>query len=100
MLLNAISPLNGGNFQDYYKDWNYPVDLNGSLDYMRPQMHMAPMPYPETIGYVQGLLPLMDRLVWHDMKGKTPFGPYIGTVPYSLDAIFPSIGGGLAKSGG
>ena len=100
MLFDAIRNLNGGNVEDYYKDWQYPLDLNGSLDFMRPQTGVSPMPYPQTIGYFSRLLPFMDRIVWTDMRGKTPFGPFIGTVPYSLDAIFPSINGGLAKAGG
>lgn len=99
-LFNAISPLNGGNVWDYYKDSDYPMDLNGSQDYMRPAKSVSPFPYPLALAYVQGLIPLMDRQTFFNMRGDTPFGPFIGAAPANLEAVFPSITGGLMKVGG
>lgn len=99
-LFNAISPLNGGNIGDYYKDWQYPLDLNGAQDYTRPQTGFSPFPYPLTVGYVSGLLPLMDAQTYFNMRGDQPFGPFIGAAPANLEAVFPNIQGGLQKVGG
>jgi hypothetical protein len=99
-LFNAISPLNGGTLGTYYQDRNYPIDLNGAQDYMRPQLGMPVYPFPVVIGSVQGLVPCFDGMVFSTMLGKNPYGPYIGQGPRNLGGIFPDLSGGMAKVGG
>lgn len=102
-LFSVMSPLNGGTLDTWYRDNEYPYDLNGALDYVRPRQ-MPPAHYPQvpTIGYIQGCTPLMNDLSYSTMYGKTPFGVWVGEVPNELGmmAIFPNIGGGLRKVNG
>lgn len=101
-MFNAFSPLAGGQLSTYYYDAEYPYDLNGSLDYTRPQTAFAIMPHPATIGAINGLLPQMTGIqIQQFMGGELPNGPWLGdTVPQSaLLFAFPNIQGGLAKNG-
>ena len=99
-LFNAISPLNGGTLGTYYRDREYPIDLNGAQDYARPQLGMPVFPFPVVIGAVQGLVPCMDALQFSLMLGRNPMGPYIGQGPRNLASVFPDITGSMAKVGG
>lgn len=99
-IMNAISPLAGGNLWTYYKDKDYPIDLNGALDYMRPQEGVSPFPFPVLVGHVQGLIPLFDAMTFSMMTGREPFGPYIGQGPRNMESVFPGSFGGLSKVGG
>lgn len=101
MLMNAISPLNGGQLESYYNDRAYPLDLNGSQDYTRPQSGVSPFPFPVMLSnYIRGFVPMFDAFELNGMRAKSPYGPFIGSVPESLNAIFPDITGGIAKVGG
>ena len=55
-----------------------PVNTDAAQDFSRYPPLRSPMPYPGTIGYVMGLLPLMD--IWRFGMGvaRLPFGPYTG----------------------
>lgn len=101
-MFSAFSPLNGGDLSTYYRDNEYPYDLNGSLDYTRPAT-MPPAIYPTipTIGWIQGLVPLYDSLTLSMMYGDSPTGVWVGQVPSpsQMDLIFPAMSGGLVKMG-
>jgi len=97
---NAISPLNGGNIDDWYNDRAYPIDLNGGQDYMRPQTGMSPFPYPLMVGAVSGFLSQFNALTLSEMVAKVPYGPWMGDPQGSLSMEFPDITGGLAKVSG
>jgi len=99
---SAFSPLAGGTLDTYYRDNEYPYDLNGALDFTRGSVLVAPMPYPPTIGWVQGLLPMQNIIGLGLVTGKTPTGTWVGEVPnnFGMQAIFPNIGGGLRKVNG
>jgi len=93
-MFSAFSPLNGGGPETYYQDNEYPYDLNGSLDYTRPQTGFSPFPYPLSIPHVEGLIPLFDTLQFSMMDGKLPYGPFMTQGQgYNFDYIFPSING-------
>jgi hypothetical protein len=100
MQFSAFSPLNGGTPDTYYRDYEYPYDLNGSLDFVRPKGANAAFPFPVSIGYVQGLIPLADNLQFDLMRGQDGFGPWIGAYPNTaqqLAWVFPDMQGGLQK---
>jgi hypothetical protein len=107
-MFNAMSSLNGGTLDTYYLDSEYPYDLNGSLDYTRPQSAPnAIYGFPnlqsrKMMGSVSGLLPLFNTLEYSMMFGKTPWGTWLGDVPTNqmMQNIFPNIGGGLRKVNG
>lgn len=101
-MFSAFSPLNGGDLSTYYRDNEYPYDLNGALDFTRPAtMPPAIMPTIPTIGWVQGLLPLFDKLELSMMFGGQPQGVWVGHVPspQMINDIFPAMSGGLVKMG-
>ncbi|MDE2429505.1 MAG: hypothetical protein KGM99_12295, partial [Burkholderiales bacterium] len=100
MTFNAISPLNGGQLNTYYYDAEYPYDLNGALDFVRPATGVSKFPYPQTIGHVEGLLPLFNGMEYSLMLGKTPFGTWVGQLPQDIGAIFPDVSGSMRKVGG
>lgn len=102
-MFSAFTPLAGGNdFGTYNRPTEYPYDLDGSLDFMRPATGYALMPFPPTIGYISGLLPLMNAQETAMMFGKTPFGSWApgGAYPNTgamLSQVFPDLTGGLRK---
>lgn len=97
-MFSAFSPLNGGTDRTYYQDKNYPIDLNGALDYSRvtnsPPAHF---PFPVVIGAINGLVPLFTDLSLAMGYGKTPFGAWQGEAPAPLSVAFPAINGGMVK---
>jgi hypothetical protein len=97
---NAICPLNGGQLNTYYRDNEYPYDLNGALDYTRPALGVSVFPYPQSIGFIDGLIPQFNQLEFSLMKGKNPYGTWVGDVPQDLSWIFPNMSGGMRKVGG
>lgn len=99
-LFNAFSPLNGGEFGTYYNDRTYPLDLNGSQDYGRPALTQSPFPYPETLGFVQGLVPQFNGLELQAMWGKKAFGPWMEAPQGSFQLAFPDIQGSMMKVSG
>lgn len=84
----------------------YPLDLDGSLDYVRPATGWTLWPdcatYPNGygIGNVSGLMPQMDATVYAQMIARLPWGPSVGGVPadpsrYTYQAVLvglPQIG--------
>lgn len=103
-LFSAFSPLNGGKLSDYYPDREYPIDLNGALNFVRyPHgASIAYFPYPQTIGFVVGLIPLMDNVERTTMLGITPGGAGVDILsnPVIQPIVFPDYQGGLEKIGG
>lgn len=55
-----------------------PVNTDGAQEFSRPPALLGASPYPATIGYIMGLLPLMD--IWRMGQGvaRLPYGPYTG----------------------
>lgn len=96
-LFNAMSPLNGGDLNDYYNPRAYPIDLAGGQQYMRPQTGMAVYPYPLAIGMVQGLCSQLNAMAFQLSMGKDSFGPWMGAPQGNLADVFPDITGGLPK---
>lgn len=68
----------------------YPYDLDGSERITRFQTPPGPRPFiggdgtVAQIGMVNGFLQQMDVLVWYQMTGKVPFGPFSTTQPLNL----------------
>lgn len=94
-MFNAFSSLAGGLL------WEAsfapaPVKTDAGLNYTRQAHEYAPLPYPQSIGAVNGLLHLFDQAEYATMLGKTPTGPYMGALPY-FPAVFPDMQGALAK---
>jgi hypothetical protein len=102
-MFNAFSPMAGGNLDTYFRKTEYPYDLDASLDYVRPATGISPFPYPLTIGYINGLIPLHNDLQYSMMHGKLPDGPWTGAFPANNNAgnqlqfVFPDMTGGLRK---
>lgn len=99
-LFNAMSPLNGGDMQTYYRDWEYPYDLNAGLDYVRlPGEAQAFFPFPETIGVINGLAPLLDSFEKSIMLGQTPGSTPVDMLNNQLisNLAFPEISGAMVK---
>lgn len=68
---------------------SYPLDLDGSLRYTRPASGVSMHPYPPIIGYIQGLLPMQDGLVFAGAYGKNAFGPWTASAQVAAaGAIF------------
>jgi hypothetical protein len=97
-MFNAFSPLSGGQMAGYYRDKDYPIDLNGALDYMRPASGVSVFPFPTVIGFIEGTLPLFDAQVFSTMWGERPTGPWMGAPQGPLDLAFPNIQGGFSKA--
>lgn len=75
----------------------HPYDLDAGLDFVRPITGVAHYPYPQTIGHIEGLSPLYDKI-----------GRYLSSVQINaqvlnilnnqnLQSVFPDIQGGLRK---
>jgi len=97
-MLDVFSPLNGGQIGGAHWD-RAPINTDAGLNYTRQAHEFAPLPYPSMIGAVQGLVHLYDQTELALMIGRTPSGPWTGALP-NIDAVFPSISGGLAKVSG
>ena len=104
MLFNAFSPLAGVTPESMYKDKEYPLDLNGALDFTRPATGAAYYGQRPTIGYIEGLMPLMDVPVLQISAAPgVPSGLWSSSiatesVPQNFDFIFPNYAA-LAKGG-
>lgn len=96
-LFNVFSPLAGGTSDTYGYPNEYPYDLDAGLDYTRLTGTFSPMPYPQAIGYVAGLVPLLDGLQAQLAQTKSPTGPGIGAMSVPVTVMFPNLQGGLAK---
>lgn len=55
-----------------------PVYTDAAQDFARSPAQLGPSPYPYTIGYIMGLLPLMDIWKFGQNVARLPFGPYTG----------------------
>ncbi|HUW45818.1 MAG TPA: hypothetical protein VMW50_08480 [Dehalococcoidia bacterium] len=96
---SAMSPLNGGDFAHYYRDKEFPMDLNGALDFARPAIGIASFPFPIIIGHICGLLPTLNPQEYASMMGNTPGGmpvEFLNHPEYAFMA-FPAINGGMVK---
>jgi len=99
-MFSAFSPLNGGQKDTYNYPVEYPFDFDAGLDYTRPATGRAIYPFPVSIGYVQGLSPLMNSMEYSVMLGKLSTGPWVGAFPHTqqqLSTVFPDLSGGLQK---
>ena len=54
------------------------VNSDASQNYSRSQPVIDIRPYPATIGWISGLLPLMDIWRWGNNIARLPGGPYTG----------------------
>jgi hypothetical protein len=97
-MLDVFCPLNGGQINGAHWERS-PVNTDASLNYTRQAHEFALMPYPQTIGAVQGLSHLFDDAEYAMMFGRTPTGPWTGALP-NLPFVFPDMSGGLAKVSG
>lgn len=55
------------------------VNTDAEQAFTRPRQHIDPMPYPTTVGYIMGLLPMSD--IWRfgaNGLARLPAGPYTG----------------------
>ncbi|MHB8387519.1 MAG: hypothetical protein ACYDAO_09395 [Thermoplasmataceae archaeon] len=95
---SAFSPMAGGTLDTYYRDNEYPYDLDASLDYVRVTDTFSVWPHPDTIGHVEGLVPMFDSLEYSLMKGKTPYGGLMGNNT-PVNVVFPDLSGGMIKKG-
>lgn len=80
----------------------YPLDLDGSLEYVRPATGWTLWPdgatYPAGfgIGCVSGFMPQMDQAVYAQMIARLPWGPSVDQVPadpmrYIGQMTFPTL---------
>jgi hypothetical protein len=93
--MDVFTPLAGGQINGAH--WQpAPVQTDAGLNFTRQAHEYAPLPYPQTIGAVQGLVHLFNDAEYALMFGRTPTGPWTGALP-NLPVVFPSINGGLAK---
>jgi hypothetical protein len=98
-MFSAFSPLNGGRADTYGYPVEYPYDLDGSLDFMRPATGVTLFPFPGVIGHVEGLCPQYD-----DMQRAVSSVQFNSSVLNILNMstdqqaiVFPDIMGGLRK---
>src|SRR5574337_436315 len=70
------------------------INMDAGQNYTRPQSGISPMPYPPTVGYIQGLLPLMSTWVWDNMQAKLPGTFYLGGSDIMVD-VGMSFGPGI-----
>lgn len=96
-LFSAFSPLNGGTFDTYGYPNEFPYDLDAGLDYTRFTGTYSPMPFPQSIGYIDGLVPLLDTLRNNLAQVHAPNGPFVGAVGIPIEMIFPNNMGSLIK---
>lgn len=103
-IFNAFSPLNGGALNTYQYKSESPFDLDSGLDYIRETNMAWKMPFPNVIGWIEGIAPLHNNLEWSIMRGKNPYGPMVGpngVVQGSpVQMVFPNVMGSLMKVGG
>lgn len=64
-------PMNG-------KPGTSPVNTDGAQEFSRAAPMIGPGPYPYTIGYIMGLLPLIDIWQFGQNIARLPYGPYTG----------------------
>lgn len=93
--MDVFTPLAGGQIGGAHWD-DAPIHTDAALNFTRQSHEFAPLPYPQTIGAVQGLLHLFNGAEYAMMFGKNPTGPWTGALPNAA-VVFPSINGGLAK---
>lgn len=96
-MFNAFSPLNGGALGTYKYVSESPFDLDAGLDFTRMPTGHAVYPFPVMLGYVEGFIPLCNDLQLSMMKGRTPYGPWVGDKTVLPEMVFPNIMGSLAK---
>ena len=96
-LFSAFTPLAGGRSETYGYPTEYPYDLDASLDFTRMTGTYSPFPFPLTIGYVAGLVPMLDGLQRSLVQVKAPNGPFTGINSAPINVIFPNDMGGLSK---
>lgn len=75
---------------------NYPLDLCAGLDYTRETGLHDVYPNIPMIGWVNGLLPMMDVMVLSQASAEKPSGPWVGASPvnaelYFGDVVFPGM---------
>lgn len=75
---------------------NYPLDLCAGLDYTRATGLIDIHPNIPMIGWVNGLVPMMDAIVMTQARPENPSGPWIGASPqnaelYFGDVVFPGM---------
>ena len=97
-MFSAFTPLAGGTANTYNYGVEYPYDLDASLDYVRLTNTFSPFPYPDTIGHIEGLMPMFDGLVQSMMIGKMPYGGLQGN-DTPLSVVFPDMSGSMIKVG-
>lgn len=96
-LFNVFTPLAGGTSDTYGYPNEFPYDLDAGLDYTRFTGTYSPMPYPSSIGYIDGFVPLLDSLRDSLLQLRAPTGPFVGELSAPINVIFPNEMGGLAK---
>ena len=96
--MNIFTPLAGGLLSDMFDPTGYPLKFYGEA-YTRPSGTNGPHPYPNSIGYIQGFVPLMDAVEFGMWKGPVPMGPEMNSMDSQviLAAMFPDMSGGLRK---
>lgn len=99
-MLSVFSPLAGGNdFGAFDRAPESPLRARGE-DFTRPQHAFSLMPFPVVLGYVSGFAAQQNALEFQMMRGKTPFGSWVGAhpeTPEQLSFVFPDLMGGLQK---
>ena len=55
-----------------------PVFTSAAQNFSRKGPVLGKGPYPSTIGYIMGLLPMMDIWRFGQMFARLPYGPYTG----------------------
>lgn len=99
-MFNAFSPLAGGNdFGVFNRAPESPIRSRGE-DFTRPLHAHAIYPFPVVIGYVSGFAPQFNEMEFALMKGKTPYGSWVGAHPFTdaqLSFVFPDMQGGFQK---
>lgn len=85
-----------GTFRD---ERSYPLELDGSMAFTRPQTSVYVYAPPPMIGHVEGLLRAFDAQVWMLSRPSKIEGPTLNMSRVgNLEAVFPDLYGGLPKS--
>lgn len=95
-----VSPaLQAGVPRTYYRDKNYPMDLNGSQDYSRLGLPGGGNigPYPVMTGFINVTQRMIDQFILRSATAENPFGPWVGQPQGPGFLAFPQISGGLVK---
>jgi alpha-glucuronidase len=99
MMFSAYTPLAGGRADTYQYPAEYPYDLDAGLDYTRPATGVSLFPFPQVIGYVQGLCPQYDDLsrARSSVELNATVLNILNMSSEQQALVFPDLTGGLRK---